>query len=145
MLRFNADLAPRVELLRRVRLFADCSRAEMHWLAWRFREVHVPTGATIVEQGTRGDRFYILAEGMASVLVDEKKVASITPGRFFGEMALLDEGPRSATVTAELPCRLLVMDRDGFDAARAIPSVNDKVLREMAGRLRASNRATALT
>jgi CRP-like cAMP-binding protein len=141
MLRGNADLANKVELLKRVGLFVDCSKAEVTKVAEKCKEVHVPSGTTIVEQGTKGDRFFVLAEGLAHVHVDGKKVASIGPGSFFGEMALIEHEVRSATVTAELPCRLLVVEEKDFATVRSIPCVNDKVMKGMAGRLRAANQS----
>ena len=141
MVHGNAELAARIELLGRVGLFTDCSKAELTKVAEKCREIHVPSGTAIVEQGTKGDRFFVLAEGLAHVHVDGKKVASIGPGSFFGEMALIEHEVRSATVTAELPCRLLVVDERDFSTVRSIPCVNDKVMKGMAGRLRAANQS----
>ena len=115
---------------------------ELAQIADRTTEVHVPSGTVVVEQGESGDRFYVLAEGLAWVSVDGKKVASIHPGSFFGEMALLDQGPRSATVTAELPSRLLVLDARSFaNLIKENPSVALKIMRGLAERLRAAETA----
>ncbi len=127
------------ELLSQVGLFLDCTRAELAALSRRCDEVRVPSGTAIVEQGGPGDRFYVLAEGLASVHVDGRRVASVAPGAFFGEMALIDREGRSATVLAELPCRLLVIEARDFDRVRSIPSVNRRVLQAMSRRLRAAN------
>jgi CRP/FNR family cyclic AMP-dependent transcriptional regulator len=129
----------RADFLKRVTLFADCSKDELSNVAARTREQHLPSGSVIVQQGTRGDRFFVLAEGLAHVHVNGQKVASIGAGSFFGEMALIERGPRSATVTAELPVRLLVIDEKDFDAVRSIPSVSRKVIAGMSERLRAAN------
>jgi CRP/FNR family transcriptional regulator, cyclic AMP receptor protein len=81
----------------------------------------------------------VLAEGLAHVHIDGHKVASIGAGSFFGEMALIEHEVRSATVTAELPCRLLVVEEKDFEAVRSIPCVSDRVMRAMSERLRAAN------
>jgi CRP-like cAMP-binding protein len=135
----NPKTVEKVEFLQRVTLFADCSKAELTSVAERCQEVRVGSGTAIVEQGTKGDRFYVLAEGLAHVHVDGKDVASIKPGSFFGEMALIEHEVRSATVTAELPCRLLMVEEKDFPVVRAIPSVSDKVMKAMSERLRAAN------
>jgi CRP-like cAMP-binding protein len=139
MFRTKSDTSHRVELLKRVPLFADCTTVELAVIAGQAHEIHVPSGAVIVEQGEQGDKFFVLAEGLAHVHVDGRKVASIGAGSFFGEMALIEHGPRSATVTAELPVRLLVIDSHGFETIRTIPSVADKVMLGMSERLRAAN------
>jgi CRP-like cAMP-binding protein len=141
MMRVSRADAEKIELLRRVTLFADCSKADLAKIAARCKEARVPSGTTIVEQGTRGDRFFVLAEGLAYVHVDGRRVASIGAGSFFGEMALLEHEVRSASVTAELPCRLLVVEEQDFDAVRSVPSVADRVMLAMSERLRAANKA----
>ena len=137
----NPDLKARIELLKRVQLFADCTKAELTKVAEKAREVHVASGSVIVEQGSKGDKFFVLAEGLAHVHVDGHKVASIGAGSFFGEMAIIEHSPRSATVTAELPSRLLVFYEKDFDDIRSIKSVADKVMRSMATRLREANKS----
>jgi CRP-like cAMP-binding protein len=133
------DISAKVELLRHVGLFSECSRRELTSVASMCRDQRVGSGNVIVEQGSIGDRFFVLAEGLASVHVDGHRVGSISAGSFFGEMALIEHEVRSATVTAELPCRLFVIEERDFPAARAIPSVSDKVLRAMSSRLRRAN------
>ena len=129
----------RVELLTKVSLFSECNKKELAQIAAATRETNVASGTVLVEQGARGDQFFVLAEGLAWVSIDGKKVASIKPGSFFGEMALLDQGPRTATVTAELPSRLLVLDARSFAAlVKENPSVALKIMRGLAERLRAA-------
>jgi len=135
----SSDTAAKVDLLKNVGLFSDCSKQELTKIAEKCREQHVPSGTVIVEQGSIGDRFFVLAEGLAHVHVDGYKAASISAGSFFGEMALIEHEVRSATVTAELPCRLLVIDERDFPTVRAVPSVSDKVMKAMSERLRRAN------
>jgi CRP-like cAMP-binding protein len=138
----KTDIDAKVELLKRVQLFADCTKAELIRVAEAAKETHVASGSVIVEQGAAGDKFFVLAEGLAHVHVDGHKIASIGAGSFFGEMALIEHSPRSATVTAELPSRLLVFYEKDFDDIRSIKSVSDKVMRSMATRLRAANKSS---
>ena len=135
----KGDVADKVEFLSRVALFADCNKHELTKVAEKAKEVHVPSGTVIVEQGSPGDKFFVLAEGLAHVHVDGTKVASIGAGSFFGEMAIIEHAPRSATVTAELPVRLLVVEEKDFGTIRAIPCVAEKVLQGMSKRLRDAN------
>ena len=82
----------------------------------------------------------MVVEGQARVTVgDRSRVAAVGPGATFGEMSLLDQGPRSATVEAETEMRLLVLDSRSFASLlQEVPSVSRKVLAAMAGRLRAA-------
>src|ERR1700758_4500110 len=98
MWRTKTDRDDRVELLERVALFADCTRTELRDLASLSREVRLPSGSVICEQGEAGARFFVLAEGLAHVHIDGRTVASIGAGSFFGEMSIIDGSPRSATV-----------------------------------------------
>jgi CRP-like cAMP-binding protein/Zn-dependent protease len=72
-------------------------------------------GDALVTQGEPGDRFYVIASGRAEVLRDGTSVGSLGKGRYFGEVALLRDVPRTATVTASTPMRLFALDRDGFE------------------------------
>jgi cAMP-dependent protein kinase regulator len=69
----------------------------------------------LVTQGEPGDRFYVVASGQAEVIRDGISVGSVGKGRYFGEVALLRDVPRTATVTASTPMRLFALDRDGFE------------------------------
>jgi len=127
-----------MELLSNVSFFSDCSRRELSQLASRVEQRRVDSGAALVRQGEPGDEFFVVAEGLAEATIDGRRVGSIHPGSFFGEMALLDQGPRVATVTASVPTRVLVLDARGFAAVvKDMPSVALKVMRGLAARLRA--------
>jgi CRP-like cAMP-binding protein len=76
----------------------------------------VPAGHTLTQQGTIGHQMFIVVEGTGSVSIDDEHVATIGPGEFVGEMAMLDRQPRTATVTAESPMRVLVVDPTAFNA-----------------------------
>jgi CRP/FNR family cyclic AMP-dependent transcriptional regulator len=125
------------ESLRRVPLFAGLDRKELELLAKLAKEQRYEPGATIVKTGAGGHGLYIIKEGNVSVVRDGKKVASMGPGQFFGEISVLDGGPRTADVKAdtETVCLTLVsweikpllMDNAG---------ITYKMLLEMVKRLR---------
>jgi CRP-like cAMP-binding protein len=89
-----------VEALQRVPLFADLSTAEVQQIALLFKERHFSQGETIVKEGSDGAAFFLIESGEATVSVAGAERASLTPGEYFGEIALIDEGVRSATITA---------------------------------------------
>jgi CRP/FNR family transcriptional regulator, cyclic AMP receptor protein len=89
------------ESLRRVPLFAGLDRKELELLAKLAKEQRYEPGATIVKSGATGHGLYIIKEGNVSVVRDGQKVASMGPGQFFGEISVLDGGPRTADVKAE--------------------------------------------
>ena len=92
--------------LERVTLFTDLSDRQLKKLAALFRERHVPAGTRLVIEGTMsGISFFVVAEGLARVSVAGKDVAHLGPGDFFGELALIAERERAATVTAETAMR----------------------------------------
>lgn len=135
----------KVELLRGVSLFSACSDRELSRIASLVDEIDVREGKILTREGEPGREAFVVVEGQARVTVGNRaKVAPLGPGSAIGEMSLLDQGPRSATVTAETEMRLLVLDSRSFSALIAeIPSVARKVLRTMAERLRMAEREAA--
>jgi len=130
--------ATTADLLRRVSLFVACSSKEAARIARLASERTVPAGTSVVTEGEPGDDFYVVAEGLLSATVNGAKVGSITAGSFFGELALLDPGPRVATVTAELPTRLLTISASGFrQVLDEHPAVAGKIAKTLAIRLAA--------
>ena len=92
--------------LERVSLFSDLSDRQLRKLAQLFHDRPVPAGTTLVSEGTMsGISFFVVAEGLATVTVAGKEVTRLGPGDFFGELALIGERERAATVTAETPMR----------------------------------------
>ncbi len=89
------------ESLRRVPLFAGLDRKELDVLSKLIKEQSYTAGSTIVKAGAGGHGLYIIKEGNIAVIRDGQKVASMGPGQFFGEIAVLDGGPRTADVRAE--------------------------------------------
>ncbi len=94
-----------------------------------------------MREGEPGQECYVIAEGTAGVSIEGRPVASLGVGEMFGEMSLLDMGPRVATVTAESPVRLCVLNPREFGTLLEVPSVGRKIVRELAARLRACEAA----
>jgi hypothetical protein len=111
-----ASIVPEAKLmlLRSLPLFALLSAPVMERLASRLVPVEALAGTAIVRQGDPGDRFYIVTEGEVAVLKDSRPVASLEQGDFFGEIALLRDVSRTASVTALTNVRLYALERDDF-------------------------------
>jgi len=106
----------RVELLRANPIFAPLSEAAVEHLAVKLVPVSVSAGETIIREGDSGDRFYIVEDGRCVVSINGTKVADAWPGEAFGEIALLRDIPRTATVTALEDTKVLALERDEFIA-----------------------------
>ncbi|MEY2437223.1 MAG: family transcriptional regulator, cyclic receptor protein, partial [Acidimicrobiaceae bacterium] len=102
--------------LAQVPLFAACSRKELQTIAKASDEVTVPSDKVLVEQGTSGRECFVIVDGTASVKRNGRRVATLGPGSYFGELSLLDKGPRTATVTAETPLTVLVLGPREFSS-----------------------------
>jgi CRP/FNR family cyclic AMP-dependent transcriptional regulator len=98
-----------VDEIRRVWLFADLDDAELTRLADRFQERTFPEGATVVEEGATGTSVFVLIEGNATVSVGGEIKTTLGPGDYFGEMAVLDDGRRSASITAATDLRVFFL------------------------------------
>jgi Na+/melibiose symporter-like transporter len=106
-----------IELLRNLPLFAPLPPATLEHLAARLERVPVVPGTVVTRQGEPGERFYIVGEGEVEVSVDGRAAATLGQGDYFGEIALLRDVPRTATVTARRETMLLALDRDEFVSA----------------------------
>jgi len=100
---------PRVERLRNVPLFAGCTEKQLQFIAGRADELDLEKGKVLCREGRSGGDFFVLLSGAAEVSVGGKSVRTLHEGDFFGEIAVLDNGPRSATVTVREPARALVL------------------------------------
>ena len=126
-----------VEVLQRVPLFADLSRREIQQLARLFKERRFASGETVVQEGSGGAAFFIIQSGEAAVLLGGKKHSTLSPGDYFGEIALIDEGTRMATISAvsDLVCYGLTY-WDFRPVVRANGVIGWKLLQGMARMLR---------
>jgi CRP-like cAMP-binding protein len=95
-----------VELIRNVPLFADLERKELEQLARSFKESTFDAGQTVAAEGEGGVGFFVVADGEATVSVRGEERGTLRVGQTFGEIALIDQGSRTATVTAATPLRL---------------------------------------
>jgi CRP/FNR family transcriptional regulator, cyclic AMP receptor protein len=126
----------KVELLRQVPLFADCSKRELAYIAEVSDEIDFPAGHTLIEEGKLGREFFVIADGTVEVRRGGKKIQPRGDLHSFGEMALLNEKPRSATVTTTSPVRGLVITGRAFRQLLAdVPSVGPKLLATLAARV----------
>ena len=127
----------KIELLKEVPLFAECTKRELTAIARLTTLVDVPAGKKLVAEGDRAHEFAVLVEGTAEVEQGGKKVNALGPGDFFGEIALVSDGPRTATVTTSSPTVLLVLTRQAFwSLVDQMPAIERRVLKTLAERLR---------
>src|SRR5262245_22751475 len=89
-----------VEVLRRVPLFSDLTKREVQQIARLFKERRFSAGETVVQEGSGGAAFFVIESGEATLLIRGKRKKTLKADDFFGEIALIDEGPRMATITA---------------------------------------------
>jgi CRP-like cAMP-binding protein len=126
-------------------LFSACSAGQIRTIRREVKKVTAPAGSVLVEEGTIGREFYFILDGTASVQRKGRKIATLGPGRYFGELALLDRKPRSASVVSETEMTLLVLDQRSFSSLLdAVPALAQKLLMATAQRLREAN-AKAIT
>ena len=129
---------PRVERLRTVPLFASCTEKELQFISSHVDEVDFASGRTLCKKGETGGDFFVILEGSARVEASEGQ-RILGPGEFFGEIALLDNGPRTATVVAATPMRCLVLGHEQFrDVLHQNADIAIKMLRVVTVRLRAA-------
>ncbi|MGH2686449.1 MAG: cyclic nucleotide-binding domain-containing protein, partial [Actinomycetota bacterium] len=113
------EFAPTLQAIAELRSlgpFRHLNASQLSELLQHGEWVNVAPGETLIRQGEVGDAFYAIASGQVEVLVDRKVTATLGPGSYFGEVALLMDVPRTATVRALTPGRAYRLDRDGFDA-----------------------------
>ena len=126
----------KIELLRRVPLFESCSKSELASIARVADEVSVPAGRDLTKEGAPRREFVILVEGAAEVRRKGKVINQLGDGDFLGEIALVANVPRTATVTTTWPSRLLLLtDRAFKSLLRESPSLQTKVLSALAARV----------
>jgi len=127
----------KLELLRGVPLFANLDEHELEQVGRHADEASVAEGQVLVTQDDSGNSFYVIIEGRADVIRDGQKLAELGDGDFLGEMALLEDLPRSATVVTTTPTRVLEMHRRDFSSVLDdAPHLARKMLATMAHRLR---------
>jgi CRP-like cAMP-binding protein len=129
-----------VELLAAVPLFSHCSKRELGEIARISHEVYLSAGHTVIQEGALvAYSFFVLVEGRAEVRRLGRRVRTLGDGDFFGELALILDRPRSATVTLTEPSRLLSISAHSFEALLdRSPEIRTKLLRALGERLAAT-------
>jgi CRP/FNR family transcriptional regulator, cyclic AMP receptor protein len=126
----------KIDLIKRVPLFSSASKHELEEIAQLADEIDLPEGRTVITEGETGREFFVLVEGTADVVRGGKKVASIGPGDFFGEIALISKTPRNASITTTSAARALVItDRAFRQLLDQQPEIAVGVLHALAERL----------
>ena len=126
----------KIELLKRVPLFENCSKSELAAIARVADEISVPAGRDLTKEGAPGREFVVLVEGAAEVRRKGTVINQLGDGDFLGEIALVADVPRTATVTTTWPSRLLLLtDRAFRSLLRESPSLQTKVLSALAARV----------
>ena len=133
---FGSDA--KVDALKKAPLFDGLSRKELEELARLADDLEVPTGKVLTRQGDTGREFFVLMEGQVEVVRDGEVLGTSSAGDFIGEISILEDMPRTATVTAKTPVRLFVLTAQSFRSfVEQQPDVENKVLRTLARRLAA--------
>jgi CRP/FNR family transcriptional regulator, cyclic AMP receptor protein len=128
-----------VELLQKVPLFSDLERRELETLARSFKERRFDEGDTVTAEGTGGVGFFVIGEGEAAVTAGGEQRKTLKAGDYFGEVALIDEGARTATITAKTP--LVCYGLTAWEFKPLVESnggIAWKLLQTLASRLRAA-------
>ncbi len=136
-------LHPSSEVIARVPLFSGLDRRELERVADAFKERRYRAGETMASEGQKGVGFFVIAEGTASVSVGGEPRGSLGPGDHFGEIALIDEGARTATIVAETDLICYGMTFWDFKpVVEADGRIAWKLLQALAGKLRAAEQRT---
>jgi len=126
--------------LRDIWMFSACSASQLRTIRRAIEEVTVPPDRVLCEEGSVGREFFFIVEGTAAVRRNGRKVATLGPGQYFGELSLLDRKPRSASVTSETAMTVLVLEQRRFNGLiDDMPALSHKLLVAMAERIRAAD------
>jgi len=127
----------KLELLKQVPLFEGLSRGDLEEVEQNSEEVDVPAGQVLTREGSPGSEFFVIIDGSVTVDHGGQTVRTMGAGDFFGEIALLDDSPRTATATTAAPTKLLVLSRREFRSLmQGHPSIEACVLRCLIQRIK---------
>ncbi|HEY3765389.1 MAG TPA: cyclic nucleotide-binding domain-containing protein [Gaiellales bacterium] len=128
---------PKLDLIASVPLFAGLDRREVGFLGRLMDEVDVADGKVLTREGATGGEFFIVLDGTIRIERDGRELNRLGKGDFLGEIALIDQGPRTATAVADGPARVMVLTSSAFNSMLSQnPGVESKVLRMLARRVR---------
>jgi len=126
----------KLDLIKGTPLFAHCSKKDLQRISQIADEVDLRQGKVLIQEGERGREFFVIVTGEVEVRRNGRKVATLGPGSFVGEMALLAKTPRTATVTAITPLDVLVISDQAFlDLLDKMPELWLKVATALAERV----------
>jgi len=126
----------KVRLISRIPLFEACSQPERARVAAITKQVDVPEGEVLVREGEPGELFFVLVKGTAEVRKGKRRIATLGAGDFVGEIALMTDAPRTATVRTTSPVTALRATRKGFTALlETSPRIQRKISKALADRL----------
>jgi CRP/FNR family transcriptional regulator, cyclic AMP receptor protein len=130
----------KIELLKGVPLFSECSKTDLASIAQVADEIGFPAGRTLIEEGKAGREFFVIADGTVEIRRGGRKLSQRGESNYFGEMSLLTGKPRNATVTTTSPVRALVItDRAFKGLLTRVPSLSPKLLASLAERIAAQD------
>ena len=136
-----ASRTKHLEHLAEIPLFSALSKRDLGRIAKASNEITVEAGHVLVDQGDAGREAFVIVEGSATVKRNGRKVGTLSPGDAIGELALLDHGPRTATVTADTELTALVLSaREFAGIIEDVPGLAQKLLAQLAGRVRELDR-----
>jgi CRP/FNR family transcriptional regulator, cyclic AMP receptor protein len=125
-----------IDRLQAVDQLRDCTRAQLEDVARLAERIQVGEGEVLTREGRIGREFFLILSGTVGVTQKGRRVNTLGPGEFFGELAALNPGPRNATVTALSDVDVLIIGSREFAAMADIPGFRDALMKSMAGRLR---------
>jgi CRP-like cAMP-binding protein len=132
----------KVALLKKVPLFQGLSDRQLQQVAQLAEEVDVQAGKRLAAVGDIGHELFVIANGEATVKTRDGRTSRLRAGEFFGEMSLIDGGPRSATIESVSPMKLLVIGhREFWSLLHTAPQLSAKLMRMLSQRLREAERA----
>jgi CRP/FNR family cyclic AMP-dependent transcriptional regulator len=135
-----ADTAT-IKALRATDLFSSLSRRSLTMVAESAKVIHHPAGQQLVTEGSEGLGFHLIVEGTLSLVVGGKRRGRMGPGQYFGDMSMIDGGPRSATITTETPVTMIYLSSWKFrPILKAEPEIARALLLVMCARLRAAEK-----
>ena len=130
----------KVDLLRKIPLFSECSRTELEAIARSTDELALPKGRVLMRQGATGRELVVLVDGDVAIERNGAQIVTRRGGDFLGELALVTGRPRTATAVAATDLRVLVLDGLSFDRLlRDVPTIGLKIMRAVAERLPPEN------
>ena len=127
----------KVEMLRRVPLFAGCKTSALEQIEQLADEVDVPDGYTLIREGTFGEQFFLIVNGSVRIERGGQVVRTLGPGEFLGEISLIDKGRTTATAIADGPSKLFVLGHREFNSLLdRSPSIRLEIMNALASRVR---------